>query len=169
MKNYMNLAQSGLEKGPNKLLPVLFLSGLKDKLIPPVMMRTNYEELCKWYTHYNLPPSWVRIETFDKGGHNDTPIKGGAQFWRVLKQWRETYTKPRETTILEESTSWYCLDIIFNIVFLWIDIIAGWRCSIFLWSLLFIESAMGTFLNHGLITKFEIFNIFDIFEMKFWS
>ena len=105
MKIYMNLAQSGREKGPNKLLPVLFLSGLKDKLIPPVMMRTNYEELCKWYTHYNLPPSWVRIETFDKGGHNDTPIKGGAQFWRVLKQWRETYTKPRETTILEESTS----------------------------------------------------------------
>jgi len=51
------------------------LSGLKDTLVPPEQMRSLHGLLKK------RAPKVLKYFIFKEGGHNDTPMRGGAEYW----------------------------------------------------------------------------------------
>ncbi|CEO98569.1 AB hydrolase-1 domain-containing protein [Plasmodiophora brassicae] len=54
--------------------PLLFLSGLQDELVPPDHMKRLF----------NLATSETRVFRGYSGGHNDTYVAGGAQYYRDI-------------------------------------------------------------------------------------
>ena len=60
----------------NIQVPILFLSGLRDELIPPSHMQNLYESANN--------SSLKRLETFTSGSHNDTHIRGGEYYFRSM-------------------------------------------------------------------------------------
>lgn len=57
------------------------LSGLQDQIVPPVQMRQLHEVLKRH------PPKVLRFHTFPHGSHNDTPTKGGTEYWTSLQNY----------------------------------------------------------------------------------
>lgn len=58
----------------------LLLSGLQDQLVPPQQMRQIHEVLKR------NRPKVLKFITINDGGHNDTPHKGGAQYWEFFRK-----------------------------------------------------------------------------------
>merc|ERR1711865_621675 len=56
------------------------LSGLKDTLVPPEQVRSLHNLLKK------RPPKVLKYFRFSEGGHNDTPMKGGADYWNSFQK-----------------------------------------------------------------------------------
>lgn len=54
------------------------LSGLRDELVPPAHMRRLYEVLERGR------PRVLEMHTFEEGGHNDTPARGGDAYWEAF-------------------------------------------------------------------------------------
>ena len=61
--------------------PILFLSGLRDELIPPSHMRALYEA--------SIQSKLRRIETFANGSHNDTHVRGGETYFKAIRTFIE--------------------------------------------------------------------------------
>jgi len=57
-------------------VPVLFMSGLQDELIPPEHMRSLYDTASA--------SSYRQLHTVPTGTHNDTFVKGGHLFYEVF-------------------------------------------------------------------------------------
>lgn len=57
--------------------PILFLSGLRDELIPPEHMRSLFEAANN--------SKLRKIETFPGGTHNDTHVRGGEMYFQAIK------------------------------------------------------------------------------------
>lgn len=54
---------------------VCLLSGLQDKIVPPIQMRQLHGVLTE------NRPQVLKFFVFKDGGHNDTPHLGGAEYW----------------------------------------------------------------------------------------
>jgi len=63
---------------PHLTLPVLYLAGQKDELVPHSQML----ELLKTTTKSRLP----KIHIVKRGTHNETWLKGGQAYWDAIKQ-----------------------------------------------------------------------------------
>ncbi|CCD26157.2 alpha/beta hydrolase NDAI_0G03800 [Naumovozyma dairenensis CBS 421] len=61
-------------------VPFLFLSGLKDKIVPPSQMKRLYD-LC--------PSRYRELFEFNEGGHNDTIIQDG--YWEIIEEFLKKY------------------------------------------------------------------------------
>ena len=61
-----------------KNIPVLYLSGSKDELVPPHHMSKLYQ-LSKQHTEN------VRIHFVEDGTHNDTWMRGGQPYWEAIR------------------------------------------------------------------------------------
>eukprot|EP00747_Dinoflagellata_sp_TGD_P003934 gnl/TRDRNA2_/TRDRNA2_110127_c3_seq1.p1 gnl/TRDRNA2_/TRDRNA2_110127_c3~~gnl/TRDRNA2_/TRDRNA2_110127_c3_seq1.p1 ORF type:complete len:125 (+),score=25.89 gnl/TRDRNA2_/TRDRNA2_110127_c3_seq1:52-426(+) len=59
---------------------VCLLSGLRDEIVPPVQMKQLHNILLQ------NPPKVLEFNTFENGGHNDTPHRGGTAYWAALKK-----------------------------------------------------------------------------------
>ena len=57
--------------------PILFLSGLRDELVPPEHTKKLYQEAVKSKLTF--------MKTFADGGHNDTWYRGGMQYYSAIK------------------------------------------------------------------------------------
>lgn len=53
----------------------LLLSGLQDQIVPPSQMRHLYSILMQHQPHV------LSFKEFPRGGHNDTPTRGGSAYW----------------------------------------------------------------------------------------
>lgn len=60
---------------------ICLLSGLKDALVPPAQMAALHA-LIKRH-----PPKVLKYFKFTHGGHNDTPIQGGQDYWHSFKKY----------------------------------------------------------------------------------
>lgn len=59
------------------------LSGLQDKIVPPEQMRALHTILKK------RRPQVLKMFVFHNGGHNDTPTRGGAEYWASFKKFMD--------------------------------------------------------------------------------
>ena len=64
--------------------PILFLSGLRDELVPPPHMRMLYQKACE----HNDRCLFVDFPT---GMHMDTWISGGDRYWRTIQLFLDQY------------------------------------------------------------------------------
>jgi hypothetical protein len=62
---------------------VCFLSGLKDTIVPPAQMMALRQIVKK------RPPKVMKFFTFAEGGHNDTPMRGGDEYWKSIKKFMD--------------------------------------------------------------------------------
>lgn len=62
---------------PTVDVPILFISGLEDELIPPAQMRALYD-LCEANPRRQL-------YTVPNGDHNSTDEKGGAVYYETMR------------------------------------------------------------------------------------
>ena len=60
-------------------IPVLFIHGTKDALIPPEMSRRLYEKAS----------SPKQLKFIKGGGHNDSAAVGGGEYLRSIRQFEE--------------------------------------------------------------------------------
>eukprot|EP00511_Aplanochytrium_stocchinoi_P001273 CAMPEP_0204831746 /NCGR_PEP_ID=MMETSP1346-20131115/11488_1 /ASSEMBLY_ACC=CAM_ASM_000771 /TAXON_ID=215587 /ORGANISM="Aplanochytrium stocchinoi, Strain GSBS06" /LENGTH=280 /DNA_ID=CAMNT_0051963023 /DNA_START=265 /DNA_END=1107 /DNA_ORIENTATION=- len=67
---------SNKEVIPKLDYPILFVSGLKDEIVPPEQMKTLYSTCRK------LPGT--KIHTFPHAGHNDVPVVGAFEYYDIL-------------------------------------------------------------------------------------
>merc|ERR1719401_7116 len=56
------------------------LSGLEDQIVPPAQMR-QLRNILK-----EREPKVLKFFTFKYGGHNDTPTRGGAEYWSSFQK-----------------------------------------------------------------------------------
>jgi len=70
---------------PSQKRPTLLLSGLSDELIPPTQMKGLFDVL----------PSNIfkQFHTVQSGTHNDTYIKGGDEYYRVISKFLKTVSE----------------------------------------------------------------------------
>lgn len=75
--------------------PILFISGMKDELIPPIQMKTLYEKATasKW-------KEWVDIE---EGTHNETWSLGEAKYFAGLKAFMDRALREKEEKTGEQA------------------------------------------------------------------
>ena len=83
---------------PTLSVPVLYLAGREDELVP----HSHMIELYHLSTTLSLLP---RIHVVDDGKHNDTFMKGGQKYWQAMQQFIKealhvTDTLKSETTII---------------------------------------------------------------------
>ncbi|EFJ08629.1 hypothetical protein SELMODRAFT_185236 [Selaginella moellendorffii] len=64
--------------------PLLFLSGLRDEMVPPLHMRQLFDA-----ARHNDKRVFVDFPT---GMHMDTWLRGGDRYWRVIQLFLEQYT-----------------------------------------------------------------------------
>ncbi|KAJ1862316.1 bem46 protein, variant [Coemansia sp. RSA 2703] len=67
-------------------VPILFLSGLQDDLVPPPQMRKLHELAMRNQNEGKMKVSW---EEFDNGKHNDTCIQPGY-YEKISEWWKAT-------------------------------------------------------------------------------
>ena len=65
---------------PRVQCPTLFISGLKDELIPPSHMKRLHEASSQ------RSGVTTTFRTIADGTHNDTPIRGGAQYYSIITE-----------------------------------------------------------------------------------
>ena len=78
--------------------PTLFISGSYDELIPPEHMHK---------LHANAKICFSRLVSIPEGGHNDTPIKGGRQYYAHINDFltelsdinKGTYVPPQSPVV----------------------------------------------------------------------
>jgi len=63
---------------PQLRVPVLYLAGKEDELVPPYHMQELYEASAK-------ASPCARIHVVERGTHNDTWLKGGKRYWEVIR------------------------------------------------------------------------------------
>eukprot|EP00871_Galdieria_phlegrea_P001398 jgi/Galph1/2259/GphlegSOOS_G950.1 len=66
---------------PSLTVPILFLSGLRDELVPPRLMRQLYESATSSKYH--------QLVTFADGTHNDTWFRGGSAYYDAISSFVE--------------------------------------------------------------------------------
>eukprot|EP00933_Yihiella_yeosuensis_P007636 TRINITY_DN112763_c0_g1_i1.p1 TRINITY_DN112763_c0_g1~~TRINITY_DN112763_c0_g1_i1.p1 ORF type:complete len:417 (+),score=53.94 TRINITY_DN112763_c0_g1_i1:83-1333(+) len=74
------------------------LSGLQDQIVPPEQMRAIHAILKK------NRPKVLKFFVFPHGGHNDTPHKGGAEYWSSFQKYMDL-VRSTEQERNEASTS----------------------------------------------------------------
>ena len=63
---------------PQLRVPVLYLAGKEDELVPPYHMQELYKASAK-------ASQCARIHVIERGTHNDTWLKGGKAYWEVIR------------------------------------------------------------------------------------
>lgn len=63
------------------------LSGLKDTLVPPEQVVSLHNLMKK------RPPKVLKFFRFRDGGHNDTPMRGGAEYWNSFMKFLTAVTE----------------------------------------------------------------------------
>jgi len=69
------------------------LSGMQDQLVPPAQM-TQLHQIMK-----RVPPRVLKFFRFKHGGHNDTPIRGGAEYWQKFNEFLALVRETEEDRI----------------------------------------------------------------------
>jgi len=59
------------------------LSGLQDEIVPPIQMRQLHGILKE------ARPKVLKFFVFQHGGHNDTPTRGGEDYWKSFRRYME--------------------------------------------------------------------------------
>lgn len=59
------------------------LSGLQDKIVPPEQMKALHSILKR------RRPKVLKMFVFHQGGHNDTPTRGGAEYWASFRKFMD--------------------------------------------------------------------------------
>ena len=72
-------------------VPMLFLVGSADELVPPAHMRQLYR-----IAQTNPSGSSLMVE-FPGGGHMDTWVRGGERYWHVLHRFISHHTSDEST------------------------------------------------------------------------
>jgi hypothetical protein len=81
---------------PKLRIPVLYLAGKRDELVPHIQM----QQLFKSTTKSRLP----KIHVVEGGTHNETWIKGGQPYWDAMKLFiREALDSEGESLQMESS------------------------------------------------------------------
>uniref|UniRef100_A0A7S0B987 Serine aminopeptidase S33 domain-containing protein n=1 Tax=Pyrodinium bahamense TaxID=73915 RepID=A0A7S0B987_9DINO len=71
------------------------LSGLQDEIVPPSHMRQLHEILKE------NRPKVLKYFRFPHGGHNDTPNKGGEEYWKSWEKYMDLVTETEAERIRE--------------------------------------------------------------------
>lgn len=74
---FMTSHWRSIDIAPNLTVPTLFLSGLKDELVPPRQMQQLYSALS--------PNLNKKIHYIGEGTHNDTYLHGGEAYYQTMK------------------------------------------------------------------------------------
>mmetsp|Transcript_23035 Transcript_23035/g.57309 ORF Transcript_23035/g.57309 Transcript_23035/m.57309 type:complete len:230 (+) Transcript_23035:707-1396(+) len=66
------------------------LSGLQDQIVPPEQMNRLHAILKEH------PPKVLKFFRFKHGGHNDTPTRGGAEYWQSFQKFMDLVLSSEE-------------------------------------------------------------------------
>merc|ERR1712113_879103 len=69
------------------------LSGQQDEIVPPIQMRQLHDIMKQ------NRPKVLKFFRVPNGGHNDTPTKGGPQYWESLNKFMAEVTATEEERI----------------------------------------------------------------------
>jgi len=79
---------------PDLEYPILFLSSLKDEIVPPEQMKA-LKASCRQYPN-------TMFCSFPYSGHNDMPVTGGSRYYDTIKTFLSTILQKERTPRLRE-------------------------------------------------------------------
>jgi len=87
-------------------LPILFISGLKDEIIPCKHMAELYRLATQQDPTKKQKKQRIRVmKIFEEGKHNDTPLKGGIMYYATIRDFIEQIESKRRKEYLGELDS----------------------------------------------------------------